>query len=393
MKKIIKRLSLFAFTAVLTICFGCMVAFAQSNCDMQISPKVAGVGERINVTIEFSSGNMDIDSASAVLTYDSEIIEIAEDSPLVGSGGLVDLKGTAGDAPVVKFDVVFIAKKQGSTAIEVTGSNTFTADGSYLGSPSDSDTINVGTESGLDADSKLQALEVSEGQLTPAFSPDITSYTVNVDNNVLAVEISAQMNSVKSYIDLSGGFSDITGVEGTSPKIYIGKVNLNEGDNVKKIKITAENGEETVYTINVIRHAEGEIIPIVTDPPTATDAPTEDPLENMNIFQTSTSASSTSTPNAKNPQDDSLFEKLFPVIIVTAIVIAILLIAIVVVARIKVYKDKKKQQRRNKRKTQSVQRGNEISQQTQRKAPEQPKTVKATVKKKRPTNTDFKRPK
>ncbi len=392
MKRIIKKLSMLAVTALLTVCFGCVLAFAESSCDMQISPKIAGVGERINVTIEFSSENMDIDSASATLSYNPEIIEIAEDSPLSGSGGLVDLSATAGDAPVVKFDIVFVAKKQGSTSISVSDTNTFTADGSFLGSPKAENTINIGEESGLEADSKLQALEVSKGQLSPAFSPDITSYTVNVDNDILDIEISAQMNSVKSYIDLSGGFSDITGVEGTSPKIYKGKVNLYEGDNVRKITITAENGEETVYTINVVRHAEGEIIPIVTDTPEVTDKPEEDPMENMNIFQTSSTTSNKTTTSNKSPKDDNVFEKIFPVIIVSAIIIAVLLIAIVVVARIKVYKDKKKQQRRNKRKAQSVERREAVPQQPQR-VSEKPKTVKATVKKKRPTNTDFRRPK
>lgn len=393
MKRMFKKLSMLAVAVVLTVCFGCMVAFAQSSCDMQISPKIAGVGERINVTIEFSSENMDIDSATATLSYNPEIIEIAEDSPLSGSGGLVDLRANAGDAPVVKFDIVFVAKKQGSTAISVSDTNTFTADGSFLGSPKAENTINIGEESGLEADSKLKALEVSKGQLSPAFSPDVTTYTVNVDNDVLDIEISAQMNSVKSYIDLSGGFSDITGVEGTSPKIYKGKVNLYEGDNVRKITITAENGEETVYTINIVRHAEGEIIPIVTDTPEVTDEPEEDPMENMNIFQTSSSSTNKTTTTNKSPKDDNVFEKIFPVIVISALVIAALLITIVVVARVKVYKDKKKQERRNKRKTQNVQTYEEIPQQPQRKAPEQPKTVKATVKKKRPTNTDFKRPK
>ena len=157
-----------------------MVAFAQSSCDMQISPKIAGVGERINVTIEFSSENMDIDSATATLSYNPEIIEIAEDSPLTGSGGLVDLSANAGDAPVVKFDIVFVAKKQGSTTISVSDTNTFTADGSFLGSPKAENTINIGEESGLEADSKLKALEVSKGQLSPAFSPETLLQSVSL---------------------------------------------------------------------------------------------------------------------------------------------------------------------------------------------------------------------
>lgn len=393
MKNIIKRLFSLTATAVMSVCFGCVVGFASGSCDLQISPKNAGVGEKINVTIEFSTENMDIDSAKAVVEYNPEIIEIAVDSSVQGSGGSVELSGVAGDAPVVKFDLAFVAKKKGSTNLSVKNTSIFNASGENLGSPTAEKTVNIGSESGLEADSKLKALEVSVGQLSPAFSPDVTSYTVNVDNDVTAVEISAQMSSVKSLIEFSGGFSDISGVEGTSPKIYIGEVKPNEGDNVKRIKITSENGEETTYTINIVRLPEGEIVPILPENTvTSADSKEESPESSMNIFQPSTSTSDKAAGTDKNPKDDDIFEKIFPVIIVAVFVIAALLIGIVAFARVQDYKEKKKKSRRTAHKPQSSEAHQPPRSKQSQQTPSS-KTVKATVKKRKPKNSDFRRPK
>jgi len=396
MKRIIKRIFSLCVTTLLVTCLGCVMACAQGSCDLQISPKNAGVGERINVTIEFSTVNMDVDSASCVVKYDPEIMEIHEDSPTQGSGGSIEIFKMAGDAPVVKIDLVFVAKKQGSAKLSVENTSILNFAGENIGSPTAESEIKIGADSGLDSDSKMKALEVSKGTLSPAFSPDVTNYKVDVANDVLDIEISGQMRSVKSTIHFAGGFSDIEGIDGTSPKIYKGKVNLNKGDNVRTIKITAENGEETVYTINVVRHADGEIIPInPEEKPVVSEKPEEeDPEETMNIFQTNTPSTTKTTVTNKSPKDDNIFEKLLPVLLILTFVIAGLLIVIVAFAVIQSRKEKQKKARRRAQRTQqSTSSKPRQSQQTQRPRQQSKSTSKTTVKRKKPNNPNIKRPK
>ena len=342
MKRNIRMLFSIIFAVVLMAAMSCICASAEGVCEMNISPKNAGIGEKINVTVEFSASDSNIQDAKANLEYDPTIIEVAEDSVIQGSGGIVALSGFADDAPTVKFDITFVGVAEGSTKIAVTNSSANNMDNENLGSPTNEDTINVGDKSNLEADSKLKELTVSKGQLEPAFSPDVTTYTVNVENDVKEIEISAQMNSTKAYIDFSGNFEDISGIEGTSPKIYVGKLALGEGDNKRSITISAENGEETVYTINVVRLPSGEIAPVQTTPPEVTDTPED--TENMNIFQSSPSTSPSGS-SAKNPSDDNVLDKVFPILIIGMFVVAIVLFLVVSFAKMQAEKAKSKRKR------------------------------------------------
>lgn len=389
MRRFFKNLFLLSFAVMLVTAVCCVTAFAQGHCEMQISPKNAGVGEKINVTIEFSSDNMDIQDVKANLEYDPTIIEIAPESQTQGADGIVVLNGFAGDAPVVKFDLVFEAKKVGTTKIAVTNSSANNTLNESLGSPVDEDTITVGEESGLEAESKLKELTVSTGQLSPSFSADVTSYVVNVENDVTEIEISAQMSSVKSSIYFSGQFDDIAGIDGTSPKVYVGKLSLAEGDNQRKITITAENGEETVYTINVVRLAEDEIVPIVPDEPADSETPDEEEEsdENINIFQSST-VTSASGKTPKNPNDDNVIEKIFPIIIITIFVAAVVLFVIVSFAKIQSEKSKKSRRRRS-----SSSSSRQPSQSRSSTSSSGQKKVQATVRKRKSSNSNVRRPK
>ena len=93
--------------------------------------------------------------------------------------------------------------------------------------------LNVEREKNNDA--TLDSITVSEGTLTPAFNKNTLNYTVNVENDVTSIEVSATATD-----------SNAT-VTGTGTK------QLNTGDNTVTIKVTSESGTENTYTINVIR--------------------------------------------------------------------------------------------------------------------------------------------
>ncbi|MDR0819797.1 MAG: DUF4430 domain-containing protein, partial [Oscillospiraceae bacterium] len=97
-----------------------------------------------------------------------------------------------------------------------------------------------GTPKGLGDDGKsdasLKSLTISVGALSPAFKADVISYSATVENSVTSITISATANNSKATVDGAG------------------KKNLNEGENVFTIKVTAEDGKTTKsYKITVTR--------------------------------------------------------------------------------------------------------------------------------------------
>ncbi|GHU68672.1 hypothetical protein FACS189413_06140 [Bacteroidia bacterium] len=88
----------------------------------------------------------------------------------------------------------------------------------------------------LDADATLKALTVSEGALTPAFSANTATYSVEVPETVTSITLAAEANSSKAL--------SVTGT---------GEKTLNPGNNVFPIVVTAESGATKTYTVTVIK--------------------------------------------------------------------------------------------------------------------------------------------
>lgn len=102
-------------------------------------------------------------------------------------------------------------------------------------------------------DATLGKLTVSQGTLTPAFSSDVTSYTV--------YKIADTINSLTLGTDcgVSGCDIEIFNQNGESLDYSKNlKITLNQGSNVFTIGVTSENGVNTKeYTINIIRGETG----------------------------------------------------------------------------------------------------------------------------------------
>lgn len=108
----------------------------------------------------------------------------------------------------------------------------------------------------------LSALSVSAGALSPAFAPEETEYTVDVANDVNAIEVTAEASDPNAALQLNGGAS-VTG------SVY-GSIALEVGNNPIKVKVTAEDGiAAATYNITVNR-AEADGGETVTPPPTPT---------------------------------------------------------------------------------------------------------------------------
>jgi hypothetical protein len=95
-------------------------------------------------------------------------------------------------------------------------------------------------DNGVSSDATLGALSVNAGTLNPAFSADVTAYTVTVANTVDSITVSAQAADDSATVSNSAalGFPLSVG-----------------SDNAITVKVIAENGAEKTYAITVARLA------------------------------------------------------------------------------------------------------------------------------------------
>lgn len=96
-------------------------------------------------------------------------------------------------------------------------------------------------------DATLKKLDVSGFTLYPTFNKDVTNYNMSVNNNITALNVEALATDSKAKVDITGTSGWVVGV------------------NAIKIKVTAEDGTEKIYTVNVTRKA-GETTPASTTP-------------------------------------------------------------------------------------------------------------------------------
>ena len=87
----------------------------------------------------------------------------------------------------------------------------------------------------LSSNSNLKSLRLDIGELLPGFQKDITTYGVYVEENVINVDVLAVPEDNKSDISIKGNN------------------NLQQGNNVVLVTVTAEDGTQKIYTINVTK--------------------------------------------------------------------------------------------------------------------------------------------
>lgn len=84
-------------------------------------------------------------------------------------------------------------------------------------------------------DNTLSALTIEEGQISPEFSKDVKEYAVRVAYEVTELNVTATPNDSKAKVEI------------------IGNKDLQEGENVLTIRVTAEDGSVADYVVKVTR--------------------------------------------------------------------------------------------------------------------------------------------
>jgi hypothetical protein len=95
--------------------------------------------------------------------------------------------------------------------------------------------VKVEAAKNASSDNSLSVLKISPGVLSPGFSKTIKEYETTIEEDVEKLVVSAAASDVYADVDVSGGKK------------------LEYGENRIEIKVTAENGESTVYIIKCFR--------------------------------------------------------------------------------------------------------------------------------------------
>lgn len=253
MKQFLKRGLAILTAFILCLQFGKIDAQA-ANVVIALSASTVSVGNNVTATISVSGS--DISAYTIYVSYNSSVLQYnsASGSAIVnGGGGTVTARGTSAGS----FSISFTAIANGSGSITTSGSDVYDINGNAISISHAGATVTVATASnngdtnngnatteagettetteddGRSADCDLASLQVSPGTLTPAFSADRTTYSLQVDEDVTSVVVSASAADGNATTSVSGANS------------------IQKGKNTVRVTVTAENGAVKVYTINV----------------------------------------------------------------------------------------------------------------------------------------------
>ena len=200
-------------------------------------------GEEVNVTMKIAADDgAQLSDATVTLSYDPGKLEFVAGTDASGGAGTVAVRGASNGAGTaeLQYNLKFrtLAAGQSSVSIntqEVYDSAQQPVEISHLGTS----TITVSAAEAVSADAALATLEVAPGELTPAFSADVTNYEVTVGTSVGQLSINALPADSGASVVLSGND------------------NLQDGDNNVSVRVTAADGQTVKeYTI-VVHRTEG----------------------------------------------------------------------------------------------------------------------------------------
>ncbi len=249
----LRKISVYILSLMITL--SCFAFSASAAAKTTVSPdkQTLNVGEQLKVTVTFSADEV-FYGASGYLQYNAEVLEHNPSNVNDSKFGADVAKMIAeGGSKKASVTLTFTAKKSGSSNLRVYGC-TYAIDEEF---PMDgaSVSVNVIDKANLSGNANLKSMILSDNiPLTPAFNKDVTTYNIKVDNSVEKVLINAVPEDSGAKLS------------------YGGSSKMKVGDNQRWVTVTAPNGTQKKYTININRAApEG-----VTENP---DVPTVNPYE------------------------------------------------------------------------------------------------------------------
>jgi len=222
--------------SLLTILMTIPVAsvFAAGTANVSVSSASGNVGEQVTVNVTISS-NVDIGATKMYILYDADMLEAVSGGDNRGGGTVmwIDTETYQSKTVTLTFNIL----KAGTSTISVSsGSQLADMGEDYMQITGSSGTVTGNAPQEASDDNSLSRLEISPGTLSPAFSPDVTSYTATISADTEKLTVSAYPSDSKASVSVRGTRMDV-------------------GDNTTTITVTAENGATRSYIIKSYRPA------------------------------------------------------------------------------------------------------------------------------------------
>lgn len=245
-KRITQLFASLAFACILTMSVlpGMGITSFAANGSIQFSDPSATVGSEVSVNLKVaSSGGEALGRADIALAYDANALEFISGNSVEGGSGALRAHGSpdAANPSTIVFTMKFQTKQAGSSQITVTSQEVYDSDSqmvtmAHVGNS----TVTVQAVSNASGNAALSSLQVSPGTLSPAFSADVESYSVNVGLDVERLTV------------------NVVPADENAAYVVTGNEDLQEGENTVVCRVTAQNGTTVKdYTITVLKNAEG----------------------------------------------------------------------------------------------------------------------------------------
>ena len=225
-----RKIKYLIFTLVLGLVFTVSVSAASFSVSTNKSSVVVGNTVKVTVKVSGAAG------WEYCVNYDSSMFTLTSAGSDTG-GKCVKTGSTMTGYSSVTY--TFKAKQSGSGTFSLSGAQAYNDDGDAISSSKGSATVSAKTQAEIEANysnnANLSGLRVEGYTITPAFSSSVTSYSLDVENDVERVVIRASKADANASISGTGERS------------------LSEGSNSFKIVVTAQKGNTKTYTININR--------------------------------------------------------------------------------------------------------------------------------------------
>ncbi len=229
MKKVVKYLSLIICTFIMSIGYAKAASY-----DVSVTSNTVTVGNSVTLTIK---GN-DLAGKFTLLSSNSGVASLSGSSLWIDNDSKsITISTSSAGTTVITITPTDVTSYDGNA---VTGNKTVTI---TVNSKPTSNPNNGGNKAGTTTTTKpsrtksnnnyLSSLTIEGYNLDKEFKKDVTEYSVAVENDIKKIKINAQLDDSSAKIE------------------GIGEVSVSEGTNKLEVKVTAENGNERVYVINV----------------------------------------------------------------------------------------------------------------------------------------------
>ncbi|MCB1177023.1 MAG: cadherin-like beta sandwich domain-containing protein [Leptospiraceae bacterium] len=221
----------------------------------------------VNVLLTASNGstinysvNIERNTPSAVNTLSNLIVSTGVLNPLFNPGTLnysftvdhtvtnLEIFPTATDSNSnITINGSFVASGSGSGNLNLNfGTNSYSIIVTAQNGTSNNYSISV-IRTQPSSINTLSNLFINQGSLTPTFSSGTNSYSITLPNSNTGIEFTPMATDGNSTITLNGN-----SINSGNPS---GNQSLNVGSNIFNLVVTAQNGSQNTYTINVTRES------------------------------------------------------------------------------------------------------------------------------------------